>query len=90
MALKEWLKVQGTYTRYMPVVRNHKFRQTFIDYLGDTGKYKNQNKSYYRISTALEILSTCGLSINWYSKSITNMIKAVAELRQFKDHSGEY
>ena len=52
--VKEWLKSQDTYTRYKPVVRKHKFRKTYVDYLGeqiqmdlvDMSKYKNQNKGY--------------------------------------------
>ena len=59
--VKEWLKSQDTYTRYKPLVKKHKFRQTCVNYLGeqiqmdlvDMGKYKNQNKGYYWILTAM-------------------------------------
>ena len=62
--VKEWLKSQDTYTRYKPVIRKHKFSQTNADYLRgqiqmdlvDMGKYKNKNKGYYWILTAIEIL----------------------------------
>ena len=53
-SVKEWLAEQDTYTRYKPLVRRHKFRQTKTDYLGeqvqmdlvDMGAYKNKNKGY--------------------------------------------
>ena len=48
--VKEWLTSQDTYTRYKPIVRKHKFRQTKVNYLGeqiqmdlvDMGSYKNK------------------------------------------------
>ena len=63
--IKEYLKSQDTYTRYKTIIRKHKYRQTFVYYLGeqilmnlvDMGRYKNQNKGYYWILTAIEILS---------------------------------
>ena len=63
--MKEWLKAQDTYTSYKPFIRKHKFRNTYVDSLGDQiqidlvdmGKYKNQNKGYCWILTAVEILS---------------------------------
>ena len=59
------MKSQDRYTRYKPIVRRNKFKQTIDNHLGeqiqmdlvDMGSYKNQNKGYYWISTALEILS---------------------------------
>ena len=33
--LKDWLRSQDTYTRYKPIVRKHKFRQTKVNYLGE-------------------------------------------------------
>ena len=55
--VKEWLKSQNTYTRYKPIFRKHKYRQTLIYYLGeqiqmdlvDMGRYKKQNEGYYWI-----------------------------------------
>ena len=96
--VKEWLKSQDTYTRYKPVVRKHKFRKTYVDYLGeqiqmdlvDMGKYKNQNKGYYWILTAVEILSRYAFSVPVYRKDTNNMTKAVTELlKQFKDRFDE-
>ena len=63
--VREWLKTQDTYTRYKPTIRKHKFQKTFVkDFadqiqldLVDMGKYKNKNKGYYCILTAIEILS---------------------------------
>ena len=62
--VKEWLKTQDTYTRHKPIVRKHKFESTFVKDLADQiqmdlvdmGKYKNQNKGYYWILTALKFL----------------------------------
>ena len=50
--VREWLKTLGTYTRYKPVVRKHKFQKTFVKDLADQiqldlmdmSKYKNKNK----------------------------------------------
>ena len=92
--VKEWLKSQDMYTRYKPVVRKHKFRKTYVDYLGeqiqmdlvDMRKYKNQNKGYYWILTAVEILSRYAFAIPVYRKDTNNMTKAVTEvLKQFKN-----
>ena len=33
--VKEWFTGQDTYTRYKPITRRHKFRQTKTDYLGE-------------------------------------------------------
>ena len=91
--VKEWLKSQDTYTRYKPVVRKSKFRKTFVNYVGDQiqmdlvemGSYKNQNKGYYWILTAVKILSRYVFAIPVYRKDTNNMIKAVTELlKQFK------
>ena len=86
--LKVWLKSQDTYTRYKPLVKKHKFRQTKVNYLVeqiqmdlvDMGKYKNQNKGYYWILTAIDILSRYAFAIPVYRKDTTNMTKAVTEL----------
>ena len=98
--VKEWLKSQETYCRYKPIVRKHKFRKTYVDYLGDQiqmdlvdmGKYKNQNKGYYWILTAVEILSRYALAVPVYRKDTNNMTKAVGSLlKQFKDRfDGRY
>ena len=59
--------------------------------LVDTGEYKNQNKGYYWILTAIEILSRYAFAIPVYRKVTTNMTKAVTELlKQFKDRFGNY
>ena len=96
--VKEWLKSQDTYTRYKPVVRKHKFRKTFVNFLGDQihmdledmGSYKNQNKGYYWILTAVEILSRYAFAVPVYRKDTNNMTKAITELlKQFKDRFDE-
>ena len=33
--VKEWLKPNDTYTRYKPIIRKYKFRQTLVEYLGE-------------------------------------------------------
>ena len=49
-------------------------------------KYKNQNKGYYWILTAVEILSRYAFAIPVYRKDTNNMTKAVTELlKQFKN-----
>ena len=83
--VKEWLAAQDTYTRYKPIVRRHKFRQTKTDYLGeqvqmdlvDMGTYKNKNKGHYWILTAIEILNRYAFEIPVYKKDTKNMTKAV-------------
>ena len=63
--VKEWLETQDTYTRYKPITRRHKFRRMYVKDLADQiqldlvdmGKYKNKNKGYYWILTAVEVLS---------------------------------
>ena len=91
--VKDWLKSQDTYTRYKPIISKHKFRKTKADYLGeqvqmdlvDMGKYKNKNKGYYWILTAIEILSRYAFAIPVYRKDTNHMTKAVEELlREFK------
>ena len=64
------------------------FRKTYVDYLGeeiqmdlvDMGKYKNQNKGYYWILTAVEILNRYAFTVPVYRKDTNNMTKAVTEL----------
>ena len=83
--VREWLKTQDTYTRYKPIVRKHKFQKTFVKDLAeqiqldlvDMGKYKNKNKGYYWILTAVEILSRYAFTIPMYRKDSKNMTKAV-------------
>ena len=54
------------------------------------GSYKNQNKGYYWILTAVEILSRYAFSVPVYRKDTNNMTKAVTELlKQFKDRFDE-
>ena len=97
--VKEWLKTQDTYTRHKPIVRKHKFQRTFVKDLADQiqmdlvdmGKYKNQNKGYYWILTAVEILSRYAFTIPVYRKDTKNMTKAVGELlEEFKERFGKY
>ena len=47
--------------------------------LVDTRKYKDQNKGYYWILTAVEILSRYAFTIPVYRKDTKNMTKAVGE-----------
>ena len=63
--------------------------------LVDMGKYskagQNQNKGYYWILTAVEILSRYAFAIPVYRKDTKNMTKAVDELlKQFKERFGKY
>ncbi len=97
--VKDWLKTQDTYTRHKPIVRKHKFQRTFVKDLADQiqmdlvdmGKYKNQNKGYYWILTAVEILSRYAFTIPVYRKDTKNMTKAVGELlEEFKERFGKY
>ena len=90
----EWLKTQDTFTMFKPIVRKHKFRKTFVRDLGDQlqmdlvdmKKYKNKNKGYYWILTAVEILSRFAFAIPVYRKDTKNMTKAVEELMEkFKE-----
>ncbi len=72
-------------------MRKHKFQRTFVKDLADQiqmdlvdmGKYKNQNKGYYWILTAVEILSRYAFTIPVYRKDTKNMTKAVGELLAF-------
>ena len=94
----EWLKTQDTFTMFKPIVRKHKFRKTFVKDLGDQlqmdlvdmKKYKNKNKGYYWILTAVEILSRFAFAIPVYRKDTKNMTKAVEELlEKFRQRFGK-
>ncbi len=92
--VKEWLKTQDTYTRHKPIVRKTCVKdladQIQMD-LVDMGKYKNQNKGYYWILTAVEILSRYAFTIPVYRKDTKNMTKAVDDLlEEFKERFGKY
>ena len=55
------------------------------------GKYKNQNKGYYWILTAIDVLSRYAFAIPVYKKDTNNMTKDVTELlKQFKERFGGY
>ena len=69
--MKKWLKSQDTYTRYKPIIRKHRFRQTQMGLVG-MGSYKNQNKGYYWILTAIEILSQYAFAMAVYMKDTNN------------------
>ena len=59
--------------------------------LVDMGKYKKQNKGYYWILTAIEILSRYAFTIPVYRKDTKNMTKAVSDLlEEFKERFGKY
>ena len=59
--------------------------------LVDMSKYKGQNKGYYWILTAVEILSRFGFTIPVYRKDTKNMMAAVDELlKEFKRRFGTY
>ena len=97
--VKDWLKTQDTYTRYKPIVRKHKFQRTFVKDLGDQvqmdlvdmGKYKDQNKGYHWILTAVEILSRFAFTISVYRKTTKYMTEAVRELlKEFNGRFGRY
>ena len=97
--VQDWLKTQDTFTRYKPIVRRHKFKKTSVKDLADQiqmdlidmRKYQKQNKGYYWILTAVEILSRYAFAIPVYRKDTKNMTKAVGELlEQFKERFGKY
>jgi transposase InsO family protein len=97
--VKLWLKTQDTYTRYKPIVRRHKFRQTSVGYLGeqiqmdlvDMSKYRNKNKGYNWILTAVELLSRYAFTVPVLRKDTNNMTTAVTELLgQFKGRFAVY
>ena len=97
--VRELLKTQDTYTRYKPIVRKHRYQKTFAKDLAeqiqldlvDMGKYKNKNKGYYWILTAVEILSRYAFTISVYWKDSKNMTKAVdLLLDKFKTRFGKY
>ena len=97
--VQDWSKTQDTFTQFKPVVKRHKFQKTFVKDLGDqiqmdlvdTKKYKNQNKGYYWILTAVEILSRMAFAIPVYRKNTENMTQAVEELlKQFEKRFGKY
>ena len=97
--VKDWLKTQDTYTRYKPIIRKHKYQKTFVRDLGDQiqmdlvdmGKYKSENKGFYWILTAVEILSRYAFTIPVYRKTTESMTEAVRELlKKFNDKFGRY
>ena len=97
--VKDWLKTQDTYTRYKPIIRKHKYQKTFVRDLGDQiqmdlvdmGKYKDKNKGFYWILTAVEILSRYAFTIPVYRKTTKYMTEAVSELlKKFNDRFGKY
>ena len=97
--VREWLKTQDTYTRYKPIIRKHKYQRTYVKGLADQiqldlvdmGKYKNKNRGYYWILSAVEILSRYAFTIPVYRKDSKNMTKAVdLLLDKFKTRFGKY
>ena len=93
------MKTQDTYTRYKPIIRKHKYQRTFVRDLGDQiqmdlvdmGKYKDQNKGFYWILTAVEILSRYAFTIPVYRKTTKHMTEVVSELlEKFNDRFGRY
>ena len=59
--------------------------------LVDMEQYKNKNKGYYWILTAVEILSTYAFCIPVYRKDTTHMTNTVSNnLKQFKNRFGDY
>ena len=58
--------------------------------LVDMRKYSRQNKGYYWILTAVEILSRYAFTIPVYRKDMKNMTNSVVELlKQFKEKFGK-
>ena len=58
--------------------------------LVDMGKYKDQNKGYRWILTAVEILSRYAFTIPVYRKTTKVMTESVSELlKEFKDRFGK-
>ena len=93
------MKTQDTYTRYKPIIKKHKYQRTFVRDLGDhiqivlvhMGKYIQQNKGFYWILTAVEILSRYAFTIPVYRKTTKYMTEAVSELlKKFNDRLGRY
>ena len=97
--VKKWINEQDTCTRYRQVFRRHKFRQTFVQTLGeqlqmdlvDMSKYDDKNKGYRWILTSIEILSRYAFTVPVQRKNATAMKDAVSTcLEQFKNHFGKY
>ena len=97
--VKKWINEQDTYTRYRQVFRKHKFRQTYVQTLGeqlqmdlvDMSKYNDKNKGYRWILTSIEILSRYAFTVPVHRKNATTMKDAVSNcLEQFKNHFGKY
>ena len=97
--VREWLKAQDMYTRYKPIIRKHKYQRTYVKDLADQiqldlvdmGKYKNKNRGYYWILSAVQILSRYAFTIPVYRKDSKNMTKAVdLLLDKFKTRFGKY
>ena len=89
--------MQDTYTRYKPLVKEHKFQKTFVKDLADQtqldlvdmGKYASKNKGYWWILTAVEILSRYAFTIPVYRKDTKNMAVDLL-LDNFKTRFGKY
>ena len=97
--VKKWINEQDTYTRYRQVFRKHKFRQTFVQTLGeqlqmdlvDMTKYDDKNKGYRWILTSIEILSRYAFTVPVHRKNARAMEDAVSKcLEQFRDRFGKY
>ena len=97
--VKKWINEQDTYTRYRQVFRRHKFRQTYVQTLGeqlqmdlvDMTKYDDKNKGYRWILTSIEILSRYAFTVPVHRKNAATMKDAVSTcLEQFKNHFGKY
>ena len=86
--MKEWLETQDTYTRYNPIVRRHKSQKTYVKELADQiqldlvdmGKYKQKNRGYYWILTAVEVPSRYTFAIPVYRKDTKQMTDSVEKL----------
>jgi hypothetical protein len=97
--VKKWINEQDTYTRYRQVFRRHKFRQTYVQTLGeqlqmdlvDMSKYNDKNNGYRWILTSIEILSMYAFTVPVHRKNATTMKDAVSNcLEQFRKHFGKY
>ncbi|CAB4026150.1 Retrovirus-related Pol poly from transposon opus, partial [Paramuricea clavata] len=75
---KKWINEQDTYTRYRQVFRRHKFRQTYVQTLGeqlqmdlvDMTKYNDKNKGYRWILTSIEILNKKAAVVDKFNRTL--------------------
>ena len=85
--VKKWINEQDTYTRYRQVFRRHKFRQTYVQTLGEQLQMDLVDMSKY---TSIDILNRYAFTVPVHRKNATTMKEAVSNcLEQFRKHFGK-